>query len=146
MKKSHGIVILTVLLVVPVLAAYLPAGPGLGGPVPGGTGVFVNGRELPPPDVQRLAALVGPIPPGRYWIDAQGNAGPEGGPATVNLAQLASRQGGGGPRPPDGPCGGHMGPYPTIHRGNEVAESCRAQGHWAGQTYHNGDGYYIDVR
>jgi hypothetical protein len=38
--------------------------------------------------------------PGRYWVDAQGNAGFEGGPALVNLLVLAraraARGGGGG--------------------------------------------------
>jgi hypothetical protein len=132
--------------------AFLPAGLGLGGDLPanasgGGTGVFVNGRELHPLDLQRLMALVGPIQGGRYWVDAQGNAGPEGRPAVVNLVQLANRQGGVAPggRPGDG-CAGHMGPYVTIRRGNEVASSCRALGHTVGQTYHNGDGYYIDVQ
>jgi hypothetical protein len=51
-----------------------------------------------------------------------------------------------GARGPDGTCGGHMGPYATIRRGDEVAAYCRNQGHAVGQTYHNGDGYYIDVR
>src|SRR5215468_7279393 len=130
--------------------AVLPAGLGLGGALPanasgGGTGVFVNGRELHPIDLQRLQALVGPVPRGRYWVDAQGNAGPEGGPAIVNLYQRAGSAGA-GPRAPDGPCGGHMGPYVTYHRAYEVADYCRSLGHTSGQAYHNGDGYYIDVR
>src|SRR5215470_3159647 len=130
--------------------AILPAGLGLGGALPanasgGGTGVFVNGRELHPIDLERLQALVGPVPRGRYWVDAQGNAGPEGKPATINLVRAAGQQGN-GPRPPDGQCGGHMGPYVTYHRAYEVADFCRAQGHSVGQAYHNGDGYYIDVR
>lgn len=79
------------------------AGLPLGGPLPadisgGGTGVFINGRELHPLDVQALQALVGPVQPGRYWLDAQGYAGFEGGPAITNLLQVAQqlyRQGGG---------------------------------------------------
>ena len=123
------------------------AGLGLGGPLPpeasgGGTGVFVNGRELHPIDVQRLGAYARP---GRYWLDARGNVGYENGPAIANILVLM-QQSNGGARGPDGACGGHMGPYATIRRGDEVAAFCRSQGHWAGQTYHNGDGYYIDVR
>ena len=75
----------------------------LGGELPpdiskGGTQVFINGRELHPVDVQGLARLVGPVAPGRYWLDAQGNAGYENGPAIANLRVLAQslyRQGNG---------------------------------------------------
>jgi hypothetical protein len=83
---------------------FLPAGLALGGPLPanasgGGdgrlTGVFVNGRELHPIDVQVLVATYGQAIPGRWWVDGQGNAGPEGGPAWVNLVQLARQRGGG---------------------------------------------------
>jgi hypothetical protein len=92
--------------------AFLPAGLPLGGSrVPpsasgGGrgrlTGVFINGRELHPRDVQVLTVIYGQPPqPGRYWVDGYGNAGYEGGPALVNLVQLANqrwagRSGGGG--------------------------------------------------
>lgn len=82
--------------------AILPAGLGLGGAMPanasgGGngqlTGVFLNGRELHPIDYRTLSQLVGqPIQPGRYWADAQGYAGQEGGPALVNFYQLAHQQ------------------------------------------------------
>ena len=74
----------------------------LGGPLPadisgGGTGVYVNGRELHPMDLLGLQQLVGPVMPGRYWLDAEGFAGPEGGPPVANLRALAaqglSRQG-----------------------------------------------------
>jgi hypothetical protein len=78
----------------------LPAGLGLGGALPanasgGGhgrlTGVFINGREIHPQDYRFLSELVGqPIMPGRYWADARGYAGLEGGPPLVNLAQLAA--------------------------------------------------------
>ncbi len=68
----------------------------LGGPLPadisrGGTAVFVNGRELHPADVLALQQLLGPIMPGRYWLDAEGYAGTEGGPAITNLRQAASQ-------------------------------------------------------
>ena len=123
----------------------LAAGLNLGGPLPaeasgGGTGVFVNGRELHAEDVRRLG---GSVRPGRYWLDGQGNVGFEGGPAIGNVLAARQQQQN---RPPDGTCGGHMGPFATIRRGNEVAAYCRSVGHTVGQTYHNGDGYYIDVQ
>jgi hypothetical protein len=55
----------------------------------GGTGVFINGRELHPMDALALQQLLGSVQPGRYWLDAQGNAGYEGGPALINLAAVA---------------------------------------------------------
>lgn len=51
----------------------------------GDTRVFVNGRRLPAVELQALVRLVGPVAPGRYWLDAYGNAGFEGGPAIVNI-------------------------------------------------------------
>src|SRR4051794_12192993 len=68
----------------------LPAGLALGGPLRpdasgGWTRVFLNGRQLTLGEVAFLMQRVGgPIWPGRYWLDAQGNAGPEGGPAAIN--------------------------------------------------------------
>lgn len=75
---------------------FVQAGLRLGGPLPadisgGGTGVFINGRDLPPIDLAALQQLTGPVAPGRYWLDAEGNAGLEGGPALANLRLLASR-------------------------------------------------------
>lgn len=61
------------------------------------TGVFINGRELHPTDVFQLAALLRtPVMPGRWWVDAQGNAGMEGGPMVLNLYAVARANGGGG--------------------------------------------------
>jgi len=79
------------------------AGLPLGGAMPvdiskGNTGVFINGRELHQVDLEGLKRLVGPVMPGRYWLDAQGYAGREGGPAIANLRLLAQslyRQGNG---------------------------------------------------
>jgi hypothetical protein len=51
--------------------------------------VWVNGRRLPWQDLLALQQITGPIRPGRYWLDGHGNAGFEGGPALVNLRQLA---------------------------------------------------------
>ena len=72
-------------------AGLLPPGLGLGGPLRanasnGRSRRFVNGRQLTGAEVTHLSQLVGtPLRPGRYWLDAQGNAGREGGPAVVNL-------------------------------------------------------------
>jgi hypothetical protein len=66
------------------------ARPGLtvGGPLQcdasrGNTGVFINGRELHTLDVMVMWRL-GVVLPGRYWADAQGNFGLEGGPTLGN--------------------------------------------------------------
>jgi len=81
-------------------AAYLGPGLAFGGSLPaaasgGGdgrlTGVFVNGRELHPVDVQGLLRL-GPVIPGRYWWDAAGNVGAEGGTVLFNFNALLARQ------------------------------------------------------
>lgn len=85
---------------------FLSPGLGLGGPLPtnasgGGdgrlTGVFINGRELHPLDVAGLTRMLGQAPwPGRWWVDGQGNFGPEGGAAVGNLMAAARGRGGGG--------------------------------------------------
>ena len=86
-------------------AAFLPSGLSLGGPLQadasgGGngqlTGVYINGRELHPFDVQRLRQL-GPVLPGRYWWDAAGNIGHENGPALFNFFALVQARGAGNP-------------------------------------------------
>lgn len=60
-----------------------------------GTGVYINGQELSAQDKAQLDNLVGDtVPPGRYFVDANGNAGPEGGPPVVNLYALAQQRGG----------------------------------------------------
>src|SRR5262245_21754353 len=43
----------------------------------GDTGVLVNGRRLPRSELYSLMQLVGYVQPGRYWLDASGNAGYE---------------------------------------------------------------------
>jgi hypothetical protein len=81
-------------------SAYVGPGLALGGPLPanasgGGhgrlTGVFINGRELHPLDVQGLSRL-GPVIPGRYWWDASGNVGLEGGPVLFNFYTLVAQK------------------------------------------------------
>jgi hypothetical protein len=80
-------------------AVLLMPGLPLGGRLPaqasgGGngrlTGIFVNGRELHPLDVQALIATYGQAWPGRWWVNGAGFFGPEGGPAIGNLRQAAA--------------------------------------------------------
>jgi hypothetical protein len=75
---------------------FTMAGLDIGGPLredasQGDTGVFFNGRQLHRIDVARLLQL-GPVYPGRYWMDAMGNIGFEGGPALVNIWAAAQAQ------------------------------------------------------
>jgi hypothetical protein len=62
----------------------------------GTTLVYVNGRRLPLADLLALQSITGPVLPGRYFMDAQGNAGFEGGPPLINLRQASAARGGGG--------------------------------------------------
>jgi hypothetical protein len=79
------------------LAGQIHPGLNMGGPLRtdasrGNTGVFINGRELPMQEVQFLQQL-GPVLPGRYWMNAQGIGGAEGGPPLFNLgAAIAAQQ------------------------------------------------------
>ena len=75
----------------------------LGGPLRadasrGNTGVFVNGRQLHPPDVAALSRCT-TVTPGRYWVAANGVGGYENGPAFFDLAALCAPKGGGGSSP-----------------------------------------------
>jgi hypothetical protein len=76
-------------------AGFAVPGLDLGGPLPrdasrGGTRVFVNGRELHPHDVAELRTVM-LVLPGRYWLDASGWGGYEGGPPLFNLWALAAQ-------------------------------------------------------
>jgi hypothetical protein len=80
---------------------FLPAGLPLGGPLAreasgGNTGVIINGRELHPHDVAGLSRLVPMVLPGRYWVDASGNFGWEGGLPLGNLWLLHRQVASGG--------------------------------------------------
>jgi len=82
------------------IAGQIAAGLKLGGPLRadaarGTSGVFVNGRELALVEVRGLQqACRTPVVRGRYWVDAQGVGGNEGGPPRFNLA-LCGPHGGG---------------------------------------------------
>ncbi|MGF1509933.1 MAG: hypothetical protein ACFB9M_10575 [Myxococcota bacterium] len=85
----------------PVLAQVPPNLP-LPGPMPanasnGTSGIFVNGRALHPQEVEMLTSAYGFIRPGRYWLNADGNAGLEGSPEVlVNLLRTAAAAKSGG--------------------------------------------------
>jgi hypothetical protein len=109
----------------------------LGGPLPedatvksGGwlsgltrTRTYVNGRELAQSEGLWLAQVLMqagvPLWAGRYWFDAQGNFGAEGGPPLVNVPQLVAAlqargqwqqmQGGGGQAYQQQTAGGYIG-------------------------------------
>jgi hypothetical protein len=68
----------------------------LGGPLKanasnGDTNVVINGRELPMQEVMFLQQL-GPVLPGRYWLNAQGIGGFEGGPPQFDLSAAIAAQ------------------------------------------------------
>ena len=83
---------------------FIMAGLDLPGPMPsdvsgGGTGIFINGREIHPMDQRGLQQLFGVTYAGYYWLDAQGNLGVVGGPFIVNIVaaiQAAQRATSGG--------------------------------------------------
>jgi hypothetical protein len=67
------------------------------GRMAGVTGVYVNGRELHPQELAYLERLYGDVRRARYWLDARGIGGYEGGPARFDLRQRAiALQGGPG--------------------------------------------------
>jgi hypothetical protein len=75
----------------PTVGFVMP-GLNVGGPLKanasnGNTQVFINGRELHYMDVAGLQQL-GPVIPGRYWVDNHWNCGYEGGPALFNIGLL----------------------------------------------------------
>ncbi len=80
---------------------FVAPGLELGAPLPanasgGGsgqvTGVFINGREIHAQDHAALVQMLGQVYPGRWWVDAQGNAGQEGGPPLFNVYVVAQQR------------------------------------------------------
>src|SRR5262249_17922656 len=92
-------------------SGFLPAGLPLGGPLMadasnGTSGIFVNGRQLTTGEEAFLETVLGsPIAPGRYFLDANGDAGMEGGPVLVTRV-----------RPPRQRGVGHTGALTTYDR------------------------------
>ena len=79
-------------------AGFITPGLDLGGPLwrtasGGTTGIIVNGRELHWRDVVGLRSFGIPVRRGRYWLNAQGTGGYEGGPPLFNLATIARQRG-----------------------------------------------------
>ena len=77
----------------PTAGLILPGLP-LPGPMPadisgGGSGTFINGREIHPLDQQALHQLFGVNYQGDFWMDNQGNIGFVGGPVIANLLQAS---------------------------------------------------------
>lgn len=57
------------------------------------TGVYINGSEISAADKAQLETLLGgPLPPGRYFVLSNGDAGVEGQPASVNLYALQEQR------------------------------------------------------
>jgi hypothetical protein len=84
----------------PVLCTLEP-NHDIGGPLQpgaslGNTGVFINGRELHYLEIALLQRVVPMIITGRWWLDAYGNVGCEGGPMLGNLWAFAQSQGSSG--------------------------------------------------
>jgi hypothetical protein len=81
------------------IAGQMMPGLRLGGPLQsaasaGNTQVFINGRELTMVEVQGLQqACRTPVYRGRYWVNAQGIGGIEGGPPIFNLAACGQQSG-----------------------------------------------------
>jgi hypothetical protein len=78
----------------------MDAGLRLGGPLQANasqsrTGVFVNGREIHYQELQFLQGCFGWVNPARYWLNAAGIGGYEGGPAQFNVTRCfaTGRQG-----------------------------------------------------
>lgn len=96
----------------------IEAGLALGGPLQPGasasrTGVFVNGREIHGSELAWLESHFGPVRRGRYWLDAVGRAGFEGGPAQFDLSGHRpgyNRDTPGGGLMSDGACHGYLHP------------------------------------
>ncbi len=90
--------------------------PGASG---GGTGVFINGREIHTQEYMILLGMFGTVIPGRYWMNAQLVGGFEGGPAIFNLHAALGNSGSGsgynrdtigGGLMSDGNCSGYLHP------------------------------------
>lgn len=84
----------------PALGQIAP-GLTLGGPLAadasgGGTGLFLNGREIHPLELEYLRQLFGAVPAGRYWLNAWGVGGLEGGPPLFDLRAASPPANGGG--------------------------------------------------
>lgn len=120
-------------------AGQIMAGLNLGGPLAvnasgGGTGIFVNGREIHPQEYLALAQMYGSVVPGRYWMNAQLIGGFEGGPAIFNLNAVSSYAG-------SGSNGGSGGGYNVNNYGSSLMSdgSCSGYLHPSGASVMTGN-------
>jgi hypothetical protein len=82
------------------------------------TNIVINGRAIHPLEYQTIIATYGYAVPGRYWLDARGNVGVEGGPFLFNIYATGMGQSGrswyhagpGGYMGSDGKCIGYTAP------------------------------------
>jgi hypothetical protein len=118
----------------PTLGQILP-GLDLGGPLradasSGDTGVFINGRQIHRDEWAFLQQLYGTVIPGRYWLDASGTGGYEGGPPLFHLGTAAAARGGAGGqggynrRTPFGSIGGDSNCSYYLHPGGSSVLTC----------------------
>lgn len=100
-----------------------PMPPGVSG---GGTGAFVNGREIHPLEAAMLAQVFGGYAPGRYLLDPVGGLYHETGAPIGNLRQLGAARGGGAILVPGhaGRAGMHIGPDGGVMMGDYMSPSC----------------------
>lgn len=96
----------------------------------GATLVFLNGRRIHPAELAWLTRRVGPVTPGRYWMDAFGNMGIVGSPvALVNLVALARTA------PPSGDEGGN-----TFHHSDSTGGTISTSGNSGYIMFDDGSG------
>ncbi len=79
-------------------AGQIHPGLKLGGPLQfdasgGRTNIALNGRAIHPLEYRAILATYGYAVPGRYWLDARGNVGLEGGPFLFNAYAATAQQG-----------------------------------------------------
>ncbi len=119
----------------PTLGQIMP-GLELGGPLRadasnGNTGVFINGREIHPLEFAYLQRLFGSVNMGRYWLNAWGIGGYEGGPPIFDIRAAAAAVGsaGGGyggytQRTPFGSIGGDSNCSYYLHPSGSSVLNC----------------------
>lgn len=121
-------------------SGFMPAGLRLGGSLQphasgGDTNVFINGRELPQTDLAALQQL-GPVPQGRYWLDATGNWGYEGGPVQGNIVAAAHNSQSQQQQDGDGQASGGDSFYHNPYTETTISTS-------GGSGYIMGDGFSV---
>lgn len=104
--------------------------------------VFVNGERLSDARVEALARMnCSDIPDGAYWLNTRTGAwGYAGNRQVQGVLGDGCRSAGG-----NGGGEGRYGPYATMRRAEEIVNQFRSQGYRA-VAFHNGDGYYVNVK